>query len=278
MAKFKFIDLFSGIGGFHLGLHQAGGSCILASDIDEQANQTYAENFGIVPKGDVRKIVANQIPDFDVLCAGFPCQSFSNVGPKGGLNDPRGALFYEIGRILRVKRPKTFILENVKGLFNHDGGDTFKIILDILDSAGYFVSYEILEAKDYGLPQIRKRLFIVGVQKRFRRKFQFPKKKEALDFTLSDVLKGKVERDYAFTIRIGGRRSGINNRYNWDSYKVDGEVRYITPEECKLLQGFPTSFKLTGRQSAQYKQVGNSVPVNLVNAIAQALIDQNFLP
>jgi DNA (cytosine-5)-methyltransferase 1 len=276
-SRFTFVDMFSGIGGFHVALSNLDGTCLLASDIDPQANQTYELNFGLKPVGDISKITSKDIPEFDVLCGGFPCQSFSNVGQKGGLEDPRGALIFEVARILGEKQPKAFILENVRGLLSHDQGKTFKTIENLLEAAGYSVKWQVLVAKDYGLPQIRKRLFIVGVRADIKADFEFPIKQDKLRYSLEEVMGGTVERDYAFTIRIGGRRSGINNRYNWDAYKVNGKVRYITPEECKLLQGFPKNFKLTGTESLQYKQVGNSVPVSVVQAIGQELIDRKII-
>lgn len=270
-SKFSFIDLFSGIGGFHSGLSSLGGECVFASDILPVACETYYKNYGIRPHGDITKIPAKMIPDHDILCAGFPCQSFSNVGPKGGLNDPRGEMIYEIFRILKVKKPKAFILENVKGLQAHQQGKVLSYIIQTLEEIGYKVKYEILEAKDYGLPQIRKRIFIVGVKKNIKQEFIFPEPIK-LKYTLSKVLGGKVDRDYGFTVRIGGRRSGINNRFNWDSYIVNGEVRIITPEQCLLLQGFKKSFKLAGNESQKYFQVGNSVPVSIINEIGRQLI------
>ncbi len=275
-SEFKFIDLFSGIGGFHSGLSSLGGECVMASDIHPAANETYYRNYGLRPMGDITKVESKAIPKFDLLCAGFPCQSFSNIGPRGGLNDSRGELVYEIFRILEDKKPKAFILENVKGLVSHDGGKTFSYIIQTLNQLNYEVQYKILEAKDYGLPQIRKRLFIVGVHKSIKKKFEFPQPTK-LKYTLSKVLGGKVERDYAFTIRIGGRGSGINNRFNWDSYMVDGVVRVITPEECLLLQGFKKSFKLSGKTNEKYYQVGNTVPVSVVNAIGKQLISAGII-
>lgn len=269
--KFTFVDLFSGIGGFHLGLSSTGGRCSMACDIDTRANESYRVNFGMIPKGDVRELSSECIPHFDVLCAGFPCQSFSNIGPNGGLKDPRGALIYQVFRILEDKQPKAFILENVKGLANHDKGKTLSYIVSRLNKAGYTVHYDILEAKDFDLPQIRKRLFIVGTHKDFGASFKFP---EPLTPTLklSDVLNGKTERDYAYTIRVGGRRSGINNRFNWDCYIVEDEPRYITVEECLQLQGFPRDFFLAGNTDQKLKQVGNSVPTTIVGHIGRRLI------
>lgn len=270
--KFTFIDLFSGIGGFHYGLSQLGGKCLLASDIYDKANDTYYENWGLKPIGDISLVDSSQIPEHDVLCGGFPCQPFSNVGQKGGLEDPRGELIYEVVRLLKAKQPKAFILENVKGLRSLQGGKTFEIILKLLIQSGYVVKTEILEAKDYGLPQIRKRLFFVGVRNDIKIDFSFPKP-IPLQYTLSEVFDGaKVERDYGFTVRVGGRGSGIANRYNWDAYYVNGEVQTISPQQCLLLQGFPKTFKLSGTKGHQYKQAGNSVPTTVVAEIGKELL------
>jgi DNA (cytosine-5)-methyltransferase 1 len=275
-ARFTFIDLFSGIGGFHLGLSSLGGKCLMASDINDVACRTYAKNFEILPKGDIRNLKLKDIPIHDVLCAGFPCQTFSNIGPRTGLNDPRGELIFEVFRILKIRQPKAFILENVKGLVSHNAGKTISFIADNLEKLGYNVYHDILEAKDYGLPQIRKRLFIVGIKKKLDTGFTFPEP-IPLKYTLNKVMKGKVDRKFAFTVRIGGRRSGINNKFNWDSYRVDGEVRLITPEECLLLQGFPRRFKLLGNESERYFQVGNSVPVSIVHEIGKRLLELDVI-
>ena len=269
--------MFSGIGGFHLGLSSIGGKCIFASDILPVARETYFNNFGILPHGDITKIDESEIPDHDMLCAGFPCQSFSNVGKRGGINDPRGEMIYEIFRILHKKQPKVFILENVKGLVSHNYGETLNYIITKLDKLGYDVKYRVLEAKDFGLPQIRKRLFIVGILKKYEINFEFPTPIN-LKYTLKEVLGGDTEREFGFTVRIGGRGSGINNRYNWDSYIVDGEVRIITPEECLLLQGFNINkFILSGSKSQKYYQVGNTVPVTIINEIGKKILSYGFL-
>lgn len=267
---FKFIDLFSGIGGFHQGASWAGGMCVLASDIDEIANQTYEINYGIKPKGDIYEIKGEDIPDFDLLCAGFPCQAFSQVGQRKGLADERGILIFQVLRILKEKQPKAFILENVKGLLSIQKGEIFKMILENLENEGYSVYTKVLEAKDYGTPQLRKRLFFVGIRKDIETPFVFPDP-VPLKYTFSEIMGGKTERDYSFTIRIGGRHSGINNRFNWDAYMVDGKVRYITPEECLLLHGFPKDFKLCGTQSQKFHQVGNSVSCCVVNELVKQL-------
>lgn len=267
---FKFIDLFSGIGGFHQGASSAGGICVLASDIDKVANQTYKENYGIEPRGDIYEIKSTDIPDFDLLCAGFPCQAFSQVGQRNGLNDKRGILIFQVIRILREKQPKAFILENVKGLLSIQGGIIFEIIINKLTEIGYEVYTKVLEAKDYGTPQLRKRLFFVGIRNDLKIKFEFPNP-VPLKYSFSEIMRGHTEREFSFTIRIGGRRSGINNRFNWDAYVVDGEIRYITPEECLLLHGFPKNFKLCGNQGQKYHQVGNSVSCCIVNELVKQL-------
>lgn len=248
----------------------------MASDILPIACETYFTNYGLKPLGDITKIALKDIPKHDLLCGGFPCQAFSNVGHKKGFDDPRGEMIFEVFRILKGKKPKAFILENVKGLAAHNKGETLEFIIETLESLGYKVKNKVLEAKDYGLPQIRKRLFIVGVRKDIKSEFEFPQP-TTLKYTLSDVLGGYVEREFGFTVRIGGRRSGINNRYNWDSYKVNGEVRYITPEECMLLQGFKKNFKLKGTESQKYYQVGNTVPVTIINEIGKELIKNGII-
>lgn len=274
---FKFIDLFSGIGGFHQGASWAGGECVMASDIDKAANKTYFANYGLEPVGDIYAVKSEDIPDFDLLCAGFPCQAFSVVGHRKGFEDERGILIFQVLRILRDRQPRAFILENVKGLLSVQGGEIYKFILEELDKVGYDVQSKVLEAKDYGTPQLRKRLFFVGTRKDLKAKFTFPEP-VPLKITFSEIMGGKTERDYSFTIRIGGRNSGIDNRYNWDQYIVDGKVVTITPEQCLLLHGFPKDFKLLGNQGQKYHQVGNSVSCCIVNEVVKQLQACGALP
>lgn len=209
--KFTFIDLFAGIGGFHQAMHEIGGECVFASEIDEYARKTYEINFKMIaPKvfnknnfnKDIKTIMPNEIPDFDLLCAGFPCQPFSQAGKKHGfddsLNSERGNLFFDIVEILKEKRPKAYFLENVKGLINHDNGNTFKVIKDTLTKEfGYSFHYQVIKACDYGLPQLRPRAYIVGFREDQNDNFQFPEKKP-LKFTMSDVWDGKCTRDIGF--------------------------------------------------------------------------------
>lgn len=163
-AKFTFIDLFAGIGGMRIAFQNLGGKCVFSSEIDEQAQKTYALNFGEIPDGDITQINENEIPDHDVLVGGFPCQAFSIAGKRGGFNDTRGTLFFDVARIIKAKQPKAFFLENVKGLTNHRGGKTLATILNVLrNDLGYIVPEpQIMNAKNFGVPQNRERIFIVG--------------------------------------------------------------------------------------------------------------------
>jgi len=285
-ASFTFIDLFAGIGGFHLAMHHLGGKCVFASEIDPYARKTYIHNFrAISPQlftenlfnEDIRNIVPDEIPDFDVLCAGFPCQPFSQAGYKRGFDDThhseRGNLFFNIADIIEVKRPKAFFLENVRGLINHDQGRTFKLIREILEhDLGYSFYSQIVKASDYGLPQLRPRTFIVGFRdESFLRGFTFPPKLP-LKFKMSEVWDGVCSREIGFTIRVGGRGSNISDRRNWDSYLVDGEVKKLTYIEAKKMQGFADNFEFPVSPTQAIKQLGNSVAVDAVKAVGENVI------
>jgi DNA (cytosine-5)-methyltransferase 1 len=291
-TSFTFIDLFAGIGGFHLAMHHLGGKCVFASEIDPYARKTYIHNFqAISPQlftenlfnEDIRNIVPDEIPDFDVLCAGFPCQPFSQAGYKRGFDDmhhsERGNLFFNVADILEVKRPKAYFLENVQGLINHDQGKTFKLIREILEhDLGYSFYSQIVKASDYGLPQLRPRTFIVGFRdESFLRGFTFPPKLP-LKLNMSDVWGGVCSREIGFTIRVGGRGSNISDRRNWDSYLVDGEVKQLTYIEAKKMQGFADNFEFPVSPTQAIKQLGNSVAVDAVQAVGEnAIIYMNNL-
>jgi DNA (cytosine-5)-methyltransferase 1 len=281
LSKPTFIDLFAGIGGFHLALHNVGAECVFASEWDESARLTYETNFAkISPKiftngnfvGDIKAVDKKSIPDFDILCAGFPCQPFSQAGFKKGFADIRGTLFFDIAEIIRVKKPKAFFLENVRGLYSHDEGRTFETIKKTLtEQLGYSFHHAIVKASDHGLPQHRPRLFMVGF-KEHDSEFEFPKKRK-LKFTMSDVMKGEVNREIGYTLRVGGKRSPIDDRRNWDGYIVNGEVRRLTPSEGKKMQGFPASFKFPVSDSEALKQLGNSVAVTAIQDYALAVVE-----
>jgi DNA (cytosine-5)-methyltransferase 1 len=277
---YKFIDLFAGIGGFHIALHNLGAECVFASEWDQAARKTYEDNLTKVsPKlfksgnfaGDITQVDKSSIPDFDILCGGFPCQPFSQAGHKLGFDDTRGTLFFEIAEIIRIKQPKAFFLENVRGLFKHDNGKTFEVIKRTLtEELGYSLHYSIVKASEHGLPQHRPRLFMVGF-KDPSTPFLFPEKRE-LAYTMSDVMKGKVDREIGFTLRVGGGSSPIEDRRNWDGYIVDGQLRRISPEEGKKLQGFPDDFVFPVSRREAMKQLGNSVAINAIQDWAEELI------
>lgn len=176
MSSPKFIDLFAGIGGFHQAMKHFNGECVFASEWDKNASQTYAENYGIEPHGDITQIEAKDIPAHDMLCGGFPCQAFSISGKQKGFEDTRGTLFFDIARIVEHHRPKVLLLENVRNFEKHDGGKTLQTVVGTLKELGYSVSYEVLNASHYGLPQNRERIFIVGFREDLNiQHFEFPK-------------------------------------------------------------------------------------------------------
>ncbi|EOX4182495.1 HpaII family restriction endonuclease [Vibrio cholerae] len=286
-SKKTFIDLFAGIGGFHLALSQLGMKAVFASEIDKHARQTYAANHHIEPESfneDIRSLNPYDVPDHDILCAGFPCQPFSQAGHKKGFEDgkdsERGNLFFSIVDILEAKRPKAFILENVRGLVNHDNGNTFKVIQEHLIELNYSISFEVLKASSYGKPQHRPRIYIVGFNKDLvdtTTPFEFPRP-IPLETTMSDIWEGDCEREIGFTLRVGGRGSSIDDRRNWDSYRVNGEVKQLTPKEGRRMMGFPDSFILPNSITQAMKQLGNSVCVDVVRHIGQSVsnyLDEN---
>ena len=293
VKKLTFIDLFAGIGGFHLALKSLDMKCIFACEIDKYARQTYVKNFNDVflkdpelfPE-DIWSVDIRKIPDFDLLCGGFPCQPFSQAGYKRGFKDNRnGNLFFSISDILKIKKPKVYILENVSHLKNHDNGRTFKKIYTTLRNLNYTFDYQILRASDYGLPQHRPRVFMVGFYKPLLKStfeelgFTFPRKIK-LKKTISDVfggfcskdLAGKRERRIGFTLRVGGGRSPIMDRRNWDGYIVDKKVIRIKPIQGLKMMGFPKTFGLPVSDHQALKQLGNSVAVNVVKEVGKEVL------
>ena len=290
--EFTYIDLFAGIGGFHQAADAFGGKCLFASEIDPAARKAYAANYGMTPQGDITKIDAADIPDHDVLFAGFPCQPFSIIGTRRGFDDTRGTLFFEIARILDAKKPRLFILENVKQLKGHDKGRTFARILEELDALGYNVYWKILNALDFGLPQKRERMIIVGFWNRLA-KFEFPRGEGA--GKLSDVLESDADVDpkHFASERIREKRlerhaseyypaiwhenkSGNISSYPYScalragasyNYLLVNGVRRLTPREMLRLQGFPDSFRIVCTDFQTRKQAGNAVPVNVIRAV-----------
>ena len=312
MNRYKTIDLFAGIGGLRLGFDQTRRTeTVFSSEIDKFARQTYQENFGTEPGGDITKIEASDIPDHDILLAGFPCQAFSHAGLKKGFEDIRGTLFFDVARILKEKRPKAFLLENVKGLIAHDNGNTLKVILEALNQLGYDVQYKVLNTKDFGLPQNRERIYLVGFQRSSVSKsniFDFPIGIESQtqifkETLVGDVLEKHVSDDYTISDKAweGLKRRKKRNQeagkgfgyslVNPESeytrtlvahYCKDGNEilleqegknpRKLTERECARLQGFPEDFILPCSKTQTYKQLGNSVTVPVIYKIAQKII------
>ncbi|MFH2061421.1 MAG: DNA repair protein RadC [Candidatus Beckwithbacteria bacterium] len=279
----EFIDLFAGIGGFHIAFHNVGGECVFVSEWDEPAQKTYKHNFfKMSPKvfqsgnfvGDITKVKMKNIPDFDILTAGFPCQPFSQAGFKKGFNEVRGTLFFNIVNIIDKKRPKAFFLENVRHLFKHDDGKTFETIKKIIeDDLGYSFFPKIVKASDFGMPQHRPRLFMVGFKDKSIH-FDFPEPLKELKYSMSDILGGACEKEIGYTLRVGGRGSNITDRRNWDSYRVNGKIVRIGPREGLKMQGFPDWFEFppTMSEVQAMKQLGNSVAVPAIQAIAEEII------
>ena len=298
--EFRFADLFAGIGGIRLGFESAGGKCVFSSEIDEDACKTYEANFHERPFGDITKISAKDIPDFDILLGGFPCQSFSIIGKKEGfLNETSGTLFFEIERILKEKRPQSFMLENVKNLKSHDGGNTYRIIKSHLQNLGYYVYESVLNSLDFGVPQKRERIFIVGFLNNVS--FCFPKA-IPLDErkSLSDVLESDVSEKYYVNSKIRESRlqrikdknypkpyishenmAGSITPHPYSSclragasanYILINDERRPTEREMLRFQGFPESFKIVLPYGKIKKQCGNSVTVPVVSAIAKEMI------
>ena len=296
--NFKYIDLFAGIGGFHQAAKALGGECVFASEIDKDAQKAYEFNYDIKPYGDITKIDASDIPNHDILFAGFPCQPFSIIGNRLGFNDIRGTLFFDIARILKEKKPRMFMLENVKQLKGHNNGQTLKTILLTLENLGYKVSWNILNALDFGLPQKRERTIIVGFLNH-EVNFFFPKRKSP--FNLKNILQDDKEVDkkhFASDYIVKKRKEAHESEYypsvwhenksgNISSYPyscalragashnyllVNG-VRRLTPRECLRLQGFPDSFQIVCSDAQTKKQAGNAVPVNMIKEVLKEILD-----
>lgn len=292
-----FVDMFCGIGGFHLAASSLGMRCVYACDVDSEARKAYFHNFGIMPKGDISRVMASSIPDHDLFCAGFPCQPFSIIGKRKGFADIRGTLFFEIVRILEAKRPRTVLLENVKQLTTDDQGRTIARIVEALEDLDYRVDWRVLNALDFGLPQKRERVLIVATLDHFD---QFPWPEGGKPMTpLSEILEEKPDPKYFVSERIRKSRHATHtSRYkpsiwhenkagNVSSYPyscalragasynyllVDGDRR-LTPREMLRLQGFPDSFEVVCNDSQTRKQAGNAVPVPLVLAGIKGIIN-----
>jgi DNA (cytosine-5)-methyltransferase 1 len=298
--NFSFIDLFAGIGGIRLAFEGVGGHCVFSSEIDEDACKTYEANFGEHPCGDITKIDAKDIPNFDILLAGFPCQAFSIIGKKGGFtNETCGTLFFDIERILKEKKPRAFMLENVRNLTAHDGGRTFATIKSHLEAIGYHVYAKVLNALDFGLPQKRERIIIVGFLDDVE--FEFPKPvSEGKRLLLKDILESDVEAKYYVREAIKESRlerlkdknypkpyisheniAGSITPHPYSSclragasanYILINDERRPTEREMLRIQGFPDTYKIVVTYGKIKKQTGNSVAVPVIKAVANQMI------
>ena len=307
LTGYKFIDLFAGIGGFRLALESLGATCVYSNEWDRYAQETYEMNFGEIPDGDIKKVDEKTIPDHDILCAGFPCQAFSISGKQKGFEDSRGTLFFDIARIVREKKPKVVFMENVKNFANHDGGKTLNVVKNIMNDLGYSFDYNVLNPIHYGIPQKRERIYMICFRNDVLREsfiFPTPLKLEHFveDFLLPDnevqdyiVKRGdlvfndnlKIKTNSPKTIRVGtvgkggqGERiyspkgiaitlsangGGVFSKTG--GYLINGKTRRLHPRECARLMGFPDSYKLNLNKNQAYKQLGNSVVVDVLQLI-----------
>ena len=314
-SVFSFIDLFAGIGGMRIAFERNGGDCVYSNEWNKYSQQTYFANFGEQPDGDITKVDARIFPNHDILVAGFPCQPFSiagvskkqSLGRATGFEDKtQGTLFFDVCRILKAKRPKAFLLENVKNLKSHDKGHTFQVITESLDELDYEVFYQILDGQNY-VPQHRERILIVGFdRKRYGRNIDFsfnitpcdPKPclrdilEENVDerYTLSDKL-WEYLQEYAEKHKAAGNGfgygiaepDGVTRTLSARYYKDGSEIliaqkgknpRRLTPRECARLQGFPDSFRIPVSDTQAYKQFGNSVVVPLMENVAKLIVEK----
>jgi len=306
--EFTFIDLFAGIGGFRIALQNLGGKCKFSSEWDKDAQKTYLSNFGETPAGDITKIDELDIPDHDILCAGFPCQPFSLAGVSarssldkahGFACDTQGTLFFDVARIIRAKQPKVVFLENVRNIVNHDKGATFRIIENTIRELGYSFQYKIINAQSF-VPQKRVRCYMVCFRDG-EDDFVFPEEGEK-SIPLKSILEAEVEDRFTISDKLWAghqRRTAVNlsrgagftafcadpdkpsntlvARYGKDGKEClipqrDKNPRMLTPRECARLQGFPDTFLIPVAKTAAYKQFGNSVAVPVIEAIAKKII------
>ena len=319
---FRFVDSFSGIGGIRLGLENAleklgiASECVFSCDIDKYANKVYSNQFGNESReigDDITKIDACDLPDFDILLAGFPCQAFSMMGHRKGFEDTRGTLFFDVARILKEKKPSMFLLENVKGLLSHDKGRTFDVIKDVLtNELGYTIYYKVLNAEDYGSPQHRERIYIVGFREKIDFSFPLPvtnsERKKVADILEDNVVSDKYYISEVFwnaMKRHKERNSSNGNGFGYvildkngtsntltkslsclernlivdernQCHKNSENIRRLTPIECERLQGFPDGWTEGVSDTRRYQLLGNSVCVNVIEKIYSKMFECYF--
>lgn len=308
-TSFTFIDLFAGIGGFRIALDSFGGECVFSSEIDKYCQDTYEKNFHYRPSGDIYSIPSKDIPDHDILCAGFPCQPFSISGKQLGFLDQRGVLFFEIIRIVKEKRPKVIFLENVANLTKHDDSKTINEMIHLLNENGYKVNYQVLNATDYEVAQSRKRVYFVCFRDDLNiDKFSFPKKhlktKHVIDIldknideslyidkpvrfisNKDNIIQDKIVRigtinkggqgdrvysPYGFGITLSAQGGGTASKTG--AYLIDDKVRKLSINKCRKMQGFPDWFVANSNKNQAYKQFGNSVAVPVISEISKCFL------
>ena len=312
MEKFRFIDLFCGLGGFRIAMQNLGGKCVYSCDNNIEVCRTYEQNFNYNPFADITELNSSDLPDYDVLCAGFPCQPFSIAGKRMGFKDTRGTLFFEVARIIKETKPKIAFLENVSGIVSHDSGNTIEVITNTLDELGYEVNTNIMNAKDYGIPQNRNRWYCVAIRRDlYNNKFEFPKKCK-LKYTLEDIIEARNIKEYEssetaiknikkFLVDFENKES-----FNKDKYIIANEIRpskcnlrndgispcltakmgtggnnipvvvnykrKLTEKECLKIMGFPQDYKIRKNYMQSYKQIGNSVVVPIIQSIGNQFL------
>ena len=308
LSGYTFIDLFAGLGGFRLALESLGAECVYSSEWDEPVRKVYSDNFDEIPDGDITQVDEKNIPDHDILCAGFPCQAFSISGKQNGFEDSRGTLFFDVARIVKEKQPKVVFMENVKNFASHDGGKTLDVVRATMENLGYTFFYKVLSAVDFGIPQKRERIYMVCFRNDLNvASFNYPKpfelQKHVEDFLLSDenmvshlyvdrpdtYFNDKKDEHYSNkTIRLGIVNKGRQGERIYSTkgiaitlsangggvfsktggYLIIGRTRKLHPRECARLMGFPDSYIISDSPNQAYKQFGNSVVIDVLQLIA----------
>lgn len=308
LEGYKFIDLFAGLGGFRIALESLGAKCVYSNEWDKAVCEVYEDNFGDYPDGDITKVDEKKIPDHDILCAGFPCQAFSISGNQRGFEDSRGTLFFDVARIVKEKKPKVVFMENVKNFASHDNGKTLSVVKNTMEQLGYSFFYKVLNAKDYGIPQKRERIYMVCFREDMRvEDFQYPHKinltKHVEDYLIKDEkevsnlwierkdmqMKAIPDDKYSCKpIRLGTVNKGGQGERIYSikgtaitlsangggvfaktgGYYINGKTRRLHPRECARIMGYPDSYVICQSQNQAYKQFGNSVVIDVLQYIA----------
>lgn len=311
LSGYTFIDLFAGLGGFRLALESLGAKCVYSNEWDPSVQKVYARNFGDMPEGDITQVDACEIPDHDILCAGFPCQAFSISGKKRGFEDSRGTLFFDVARIVKAKRPKIIFMENVKNFASHDNGRTLAVVRETVEQLGYDFYQRVLNSVNYGVPQKRERIYMLGFRNdlnvvNFEYPKPFPLTRHVEDVLLDDeeqvkdlyvdrpdtYFKTKEDAEYSDKpIRLGIVNKGGQGERIYSvkgiavtlsaygggafaktgGYLVHGRTRKLHPRECARIMGYPDSYQICKERNQAYKQFGNSVVIDVLQMIGQEI-------